>query len=281
MVKVRDISDDIHNRNLETSRNGFWRKTITEEIIMSNTVSGYGAATEAAAAAAADYTSTAAEKKEVSGKTIGNPKLSEKAARYYEQLKKKFSNMDFILVSEDQKEAAKAQAASYANASRMVVLIDEAKIERMAEDEAYRKQYEGVISGAGSKLLQMKSSLTASGAQVKGYGMQVNDGGLTSFFAVLKKSSADQKTRINKQKEKTKSEKKAAEKKAEKKQKEEKLKESRTDKASGDEEETVIISASSLEELLQKIDDYSQNERMYSMQSEEEKQIGQHIDFRG
>ena len=225
MVKVRDISDDIHNRNLETSRNGFWRKTITEEIIMSNTVSGYGAATEAAAAAA-DYTSTAAEKKEVSGKTIGNPKLSEKAARYYEQLKKKFSNMDFILVSEDQKEAAKAQAASYANASRMVVLIDEAKIERMAEDEAYRKQYEGVISGAGSKLLQMKSSLTASGAQVKGYGMQVNDGGLTSFFAVLKKSSADQKTRINKQKEKTKSEKKAAEKKAEKKQKEEKLKES-------------------------------------------------------
>ena len=166
MVKVRDISDDIHNRNLETSRNGFWRKTITEEIIMSNTVSGYGAATEAAAAA--DYTSTAAEKKEVSGKTIGNPKLSEKAARYYEQLKKKFSNMDFILVSEDQKEAAKAQAASYANASRMVVLIDEAKIERMAEDEAYRKQYEGVISGAGSKLLQMKSSLTASGAQVKG-----------------------------------------------------------------------------------------------------------------
>lgn len=249
---------------------------------MSNTVSGYGAATEAAAAAAAaDYTSTAAEKKEVSGKTIGNPKLSEKAVRYYEQLKKKFSNMDFILVSEDQKEAAKAQAASYANASRMVVLIDEAKIERMAEDETYRKQYEGVISGAGSKLLQMKSSLTASGAQVKGYGMQVNDGGLTSFFAALKKSSADQKTRINKQKEKTKSEKKAAEKKAEKKQKEEKLKESRTDKASGDEEETVMISASSLEELLQKIDDYSQNERMYSMQSEEEKQIGQHIDFRG
>ena len=277
MVKVRDISDDIHNRNLETSRNGFWRKTITEESIMSNTVSGYGAATEAAAAAAADYTSTAAEKKEVSGKTIGNPKLSEKAARYYEQLKKKFSNMDFILVSEDQKEAAKAQAASYANASRMVVLIDEAKIERMAEDEAYRKQYEGVISGAGSKLLQMKSSLTASGAQVKGYGMQVNDGGLTSFFAVLKKSSADQKTRIDKQKEKTKSEKKAAE----KKQKEEKLKESRTDKASGDEEETVMITASSLEELLQKIDDYSQNARMYSMQSEEEKQIGQHIDFRG
>lgn len=30
------------------------------------------------------------------GKTIGNPQLSEKAQKYYEQLKKKFSNMDFF-----------------------------------------------------------------------------------------------------------------------------------------------------------------------------------------
>lgn len=42
-------------------------------------------------------------KKKVSGQTIGNPKLSEKASKYYEQLKKKYSNMNFILVSEDQK----------------------------------------------------------------------------------------------------------------------------------------------------------------------------------
>ena len=42
--------------------------------------------------------------------------------------------MDFILVSEDQKETAKAQAGSYANASKTVVLIDEDKIERMAAD---------------------------------------------------------------------------------------------------------------------------------------------------
>ncbi len=37
------------------------------------------------------------------GKTIGDPQLSEKAQKYYEQLKKKFSNMDFILVSADKK----------------------------------------------------------------------------------------------------------------------------------------------------------------------------------
>ena len=37
----------------------------------------------------------------VSGKTIGEPKLSDKAKEYYEKLKKKFSTMDFILVSKD------------------------------------------------------------------------------------------------------------------------------------------------------------------------------------
>ena len=127
----------------------------------------------------------------VNGQTIGNPRLSEKASKYYDQLKKKYSNMNFILVSEDQKEYAKAQASNYANANNMVVLIDEDKIERMAEDENYRKQYEGIIANAASGLSQLGQSIAATGANVKGYGMQVNDGGTASFFAVLKKSGAD------------------------------------------------------------------------------------------
>jgi hypothetical protein len=54
--------------------------------------------------------------------------------------------MDFILVSKDMKEMAKANAGSFANPNKMVVLIDEEKIERMAVDEQYRKQYESVIA---------------------------------------------------------------------------------------------------------------------------------------
>ena len=57
------------------------------------------------------------------GKTIGDPQLSEKAQKYYEQLKKKFSNMDFILVSADKKEEAQANAAQYANANHTVVPV--------------------------------------------------------------------------------------------------------------------------------------------------------------
>ena len=115
-------------------------------------------------------TSNRTQKTKVSGKTIGEPQLSEQAAKYYEELKKKYSNMDFILVSADQKEYAKSKAASYANANKMVVLIDEEKIEKMASDENYRKQYEGIIANAASGLSQLGKQLSATGAKVKGYG---------------------------------------------------------------------------------------------------------------
>ena len=204
------------------------------------------------------------------GRTIGQPELSEKAAKYYEQLKKRYGNYDFILVSRDQKENAKANAAKYANGYKTVVLIDEDKIEQMATDE---KQ-------------QLKTSLQSSGAQVKGFGMQVNDGGTLSFFAVLKKSSAEQKARIEKKAEQKKTEKKAAEKKAAKKEKEERLKDKKSDKVADSKEEagtedTVTISAGSIEELLSKIETYNFNTRSDSVQTADERQVGQNFDFRG
>lgn len=125
--------------------------------------------------------------------------------------------MNFILVSEDQKENAKANAAGYANSNNMVVLIDEDKIERMASDENYRKQYEGIIANAASGISQLASSLSATGTSVKGFGMQVNDNGTASYFAVLEKSSAAQKERIEKKAVEKKEAKKTAQKKAEKK----------------------------------------------------------------
>ncbi len=219
------------------------------------------------------------------GKTIGNAKLSEEGAKYYEELKKKYGNMDFILVSRDQKANAQANAASYANASRMVVLIDEDKIEKMATDENYRKQYEGIIANAASGVSQLKAALQKSGqaGNVKGYGMQVKDDGLTSFFAVLKKSSSDQKARIEKKAEQKKADKKAAEKKAEKKEGEERLKEARSKENSEIEEDTdtVTITANSIEELMQKINDYMFEERSNNVQTDSEKMVGQSIDFRG
>lgn len=216
------------------------------------------------------------------GKTIGEPELSEKAQKYYEQLKKKFGNYDFILVSREEKENAKANAAKYANNLKTVVLIDEDKIEKMATDEKYRKQYEGILSGASAQLQQLKASMEKSGANVKGYGMQVNDNGTMSLFAVLKKSSADQKARIEKKAEQRKAEKKAADKKAARKEQEERWKnigKGKDNRIDSEEEDTVTISANSVEELIAKIEEYNFDERSNRIQTEKEKQIGQNIDF--
>lgn len=228
-------------------------------------------------------TNSAEKKYKVGGKTIGEPKLSEKAAKYYEELKKKYSNMDFILVSADKKEQAKSQAGNYANANRMVVLIDEEKIEKMAEDEDYRKQYEGIISNAANQLPALKSSLASSSANVKTYGIQVNDNGTSSFFAVIDKSLAAQKERI----EKKAAEKKEAAKAAAKKEKAEKAEEKAAEKAeqknkadkTAAESDTVTITANSMEELLKKIDDYVYGYMSDSVQTDAEKMVGQSIDY--
>ena len=85
--------------------------------------------------------------------------------------------------------------------------------------------------------------------------MQVNDDGTASYFAVLKKSSAAQKQRIEKNAEKKKEAKKAEAKKAQKEAQKERLEKSK-DKirnVSDDDDDTVTITASSIDELLDKI----------------------------
>ena len=180
-----------------------------------------------------------------------------------------------------QKEYAKAQASNYANANNMVVLIDEDKIERMAEDENYRKQYEGIIANAASGLSQLGQSIAATGANVKGYGMQVNDGGTASFFAVLKKSGAAQKERIAKKAEQKKEAKKAEAKKAQKEAQKERLEKSKdkTGNVSDDDDDTVTITASSMEELLQKIQEYTQKYMNDDVKTDDEKKVGQQFDY--
>lgn len=218
------------------------------------------------------------------GKTIGEPKLSDKAAKYYDELKKKYSGMDFILVSKDQKEQAKAQAASYANKDKMVVLIDDEKIEKMANDEKFRKQYEGIIAKSALGMSELGDKLATSGANVKGYGMQVNDDGTASYFAVLEKSSAAQKARIEKKAVEKREAKKAEDRKAAKKEQQERLEKSRdksgkVEKAGKDDSDTVTITASSMEELLQKVSDQSYYFKSDSVQTEAEKQVGSKFDF--
>lgn len=225
------------------------------------------------------YQASGAQKKNANyGKTIGRPELSEKAQKYYEELKKKYSNMDFVLVSKDMKEAAKAQAGSYANPHRLVVLIDEEKVERMASDENFRKQYEGIISSAAVKLPQLQSQL-ANKPGVKAFGMQINDGGNASFFAVVDKSLATQRDRIKQSAAKKAEQRKTDAKKKAKKAAEEKQAEKRAEKAES-EKDLVTVTASSMDELLRKVDDTVYEAMSDSMQTDYEKTVGQNFSFR-
>ena len=217
------------------------------------------------------------KKSNVSGKTVGNPQLSEKAAKYYEELKSKYHNMEFVLVSRDQKETAKAQASKYANANKMVVLLDEDKSEKRANDKAYREQYEGIIRNAASGLSQLASQIQSKTSGVKGFGMQVNDNGTASFFAVMDKSFAAQRERMAKKAEQKHEAKVAAEKKAKKEAAEERIEKMR--EKNSDVEDTETITASSIEELLQKIDDFRQMSMTDFVQTPQEQTIGQSIDF--
>jgi len=243
-----------------------------------STISEVMSSTQAAQMQAAE-TSNTSKKSRVSGKTIGEPKLSDEAAKYYEELKKKYSNLDFILVSADQKEYAKSQAASYANANKMVVLIDEEKIEKMATDENYRKQYEGIIANAASGLSQLGKSLTKTGAKVKGFGMQVNDNGTASYFAVIDKSLSLQKERIARKAEEKREAKKAEAKKTKKQEQEERLERNRENRRTDTDENTVTITASSMEELIDKVNYEMFSSRSDYIISEEERKIGQSFDF--
>ncbi len=214
------------------------------------------------------------------GKTVGQPQLSEKAQKYYDQLKGKFGDMDFILVSKDEKANAQANAASYANPNKPVVLIGEDEIEKMANDENFRKKYEGIIQMAKEGLANMKNQF-GDNDNVKGYGMQVGDNGEISYFAVLKKSNEQQAERIQKKQAEKKAEKKANEKKEAKKAAEEALEQKRSaksDKAKEaygeqDDFEYEVVRASSLDDLFKLVSG------KLGVNSEEASYLGGNIDF--
>lgn len=249
-------------------------------------------------AIAAGYTDSAREvqqpqktqqKNRVSGKTIGEPQLSEKGAKYYEQLKAKYGNYDFILVSKDQKANAERNAAQYANKNKTVVLIDEEKIEKMASDPAYRKKYEAILNGAQSQLQQLAKSL-GNQAGVKGYGIKVNDNGASSFFAAVDKNAAANQKAQQKRMEKKAAEKKEAKKKASKKEAEERLerlrgknrgeKAERDDYEISEDEDIEIISANSIEELIRKIQNRNYASMSDNVMTEAERAVGGNFDYR-
>ena len=242
-----------------------------------------------------DTSSSLVPRKTEYGNTIGNVQLSEKAADYLDKLKSKFHNMEFITVSKDMKAQVQQNAAAYGNANKMVVLIDDEKLERMATDESYRKKYEGIIAMSQSKMDAAKNSLASTGASVKNFGMSVDSNGKESFFATVEKSGDLQKKRIEKKAAEKKEQKIKDKKKAEKKAQEERIQKAREKKAEKadpddkdkeeieavDDKEYFTFEANSMDELLSKVRTYTYNNASSRVMTDSEKMLGTQVDYKG
>ena len=225
------------------------------------------------------------------GSTIGDVQLSDTAKNYLDKLKSKFHGMEFITVSKDMKSQVQQNAAAYGNANKMVVLIDEEKLERMATDESFRNKYEGIIASSQAKMLQAKMGLSSSGLGVKNFGMSVDSNGNESFFATVNKSQDLQKKRIEKKAAEKKQHKLEEKRKAEKKAQEDRINKAKEKKAEKtkdkddteipEDEEYEIIEANYLEDLLAKAQTYSYNSAASRVMTDTEKMVGGRIDFKG
>ena len=225
------------------------------------------------------------------GSTIGDVQLSDTAKNYLDKLKSKFHGMEFITVSKDMKSQVQQNAAAYGNANKMVVLIDEEKLERMATDESFRNKYEGIIASSQAKMLQAKMGLSSSGIGVKNFGMSVDSNGNESLFATVNKSQDLQKKRIEKKAAEKKQHKLEEKRKAEKKAQEDRINKAKEKKAEKtkdkddteipEDEEYEIIEANSLDDLLSKVQTYSYNSAASRVMTDTEKMVGGRIDFKG
>ena len=194
--------------------------------------------------------------------TVGNPKLTESASNYYEELKSKYSDVEFVLVDNDNLEAAKQYTSSLVTDKSMIVLISEDEVEKMAADTTVRAQNEALIDDAKAQMPDLLKQLDETGADVKSFGMEFNKDGTVSYFAVVDKSLAAQKERI---------EENLAEKRAEKK--------ADAKNEADRKEDLTTVTASSMEDLIKKIKDVMYEAKADSVITEQEKMVGQNFDF--
>ena len=203
--------------------------------------------------------------------TVGNPKLSETASNYYEELKEKHKDVEFVLVANDQKDIAKEYTSNLISNKSMIVLVSEDEVEQMAVDKDIRNKNETLINDAKAQMPELLEELKKSGTEVKSFGMEFNDDGTASYFAVVDKSMAAQKERI---------ENNLAEKRAEKKSNEKEVADEKSNiKRTSRKEDLTTVTASSMEDLIKKIKDVMFEAKADSVMTEQEKMIGQHFDF--
>lgn len=192
------------------------------------------------------------------GKTTED-KLSDKAKELLGKLKDKYQDCDFFVGNS----ADDLKALSKSANKEFSVMFSSEELEKMASDEKYAEEklkgMEDAIS-MSKKISEREGYLTDTGivnsenGVVNKISFFVDDNGTTRMFAELEKTTQAQKERIEEAKEEKKAARKAEEKKAEAKKAEDSKAEEKKP-----ESEKVIIEASSIEELVEKINNFDWN----------------------
>lgn len=139
--------------------------------------------------------SDSSQKADKSGKANGSVQLSDKAKSLLQELKKKYTNMDFIVADYDSEE----EAASYLSrgTKEYSVLIDPEELERMASDDSVKEQNLTLLDEAVGKLDEIKNQLGDHKDEVISMGITIGKDGEMSFFAELEKAGERQKEFID------------------------------------------------------------------------------------
>lgn len=173
--------------------------------------------------------------------------LSDKAKALLQEMKKTYSNADiYVAEYESDEEAAEYLSRGSKDYS---ILIDPEELERMANDEDVKKKNFALLDESLGKLNEMKEELKETGREdeVVTLGVNIGKDGQVSYFAELEKSGERTKEFVEKMREDKKEAAKEAE--AEKAGKAQ-------DKYSYERSKRATVSASSVEDLLDKIKNF-------------------------
>ncbi len=158
-----------------------------------------------------DNGSATGVKNDISAKN--EEKLSKKAQDFLKSLREKYGDYDFMVGNNTDD----LKALSKTGSKEFSVIFSNEEIERMTHDEKYADEKMQGVAGA-VKMAKRVAEEYGFGVGEDGQkgtinkiGIAVNDDGSMKFFAELEKSSAAQRERIDKSREKHTEEKKAAE----------------------------------------------------------------------
>ena len=179
-------------------------------------------------------------------------KLTDKAKKYLESLRKQYGDYDFIIADkgDDYKGLVKQSDKEFS------VVFSSAELERMANDEKYASEKLGQVQTAVRMSDKINEQFgferawgkdAGNGLALSKMAVSFDDDGKMSIFAEFEKASEKQNERLEKIREKRTEEKKAAEKRAEK----DNIK---------TQSQRVEIEADSVEELWEKIRTTNRND---------------------